>query len=257
MKSFNRIRVLNNVVSDLIEKENMNNIVVADIATDHGYLAEQLCRNEKIAKVLATDISQKCLDKTNELKNKFNLDKIETRLGDGLKPIETAEIVVIAGVGGYEIIKMLSNQNITNSGEKKCCNFVLQPTKNFVDLRLWLIKQNIEIVSDFIVKSGGKFYPIISVNLNKKCTTIADIFNVYFGKSNDKNNPVFYEFLLDTKNRLNFILKLEKSEIENSNDLKTKKQVFELACELIKNYKGEMKNVWQNFGVSKNWRGYN
>ena len=243
MKSFNRIRALNNVVCDLIEKENLNNIVVADIATDHGYLAEQLCKNEKIAKVFATDISQKCLDKTNELKNKFNLNKIETRLGDGLKPIEKVEIVVIAGIGGYEIIKMLSNQNITDSGEKKCNNFVLQPTKNFVDLRLWLVKENIEIVSDFVVKSGGKFYPIIVINLEKKCTMQANIFNIYFGRTNDKNNAVFYEFLLDTVERLKFVSLLEKSEIENSDNLKIKKQVFELAYELIKNYKGELKNV--------------
>ena len=80
MKSFNRIRVLNQEVCRIINEHKLTNVVVADIATDHGYLAEQLSKNEKISKVYATDISQKCLDKTNKLKEEFNLDNIETKI---------------------------------------------------------------------------------------------------------------------------------------------------------------------------------
>ena len=255
MKSFNRIRALNKVVCDLIDSENLEGIVVADIATDHGYLSEQLSRNGKISKIIATDISQKCLDKTNELKKKFGLDKIETKLGDGLEPIDSAKIVVIAGVGGYEIIKMISNQNITKNGKKKCSIFVLQPSKNVVDVRLWLIKNDYKILLDKIVKSGGKFYPIIVVDLEKKCDTEPTIFNVYFGKNNSTENRDFYEFLLDTKTRFEFTQEQE-FESDSSETIKTKKQIYNLASELIKKYKGENENVWQNFGVSKNWRGY-
>ena len=170
MKSFNRIRCLNEVASKLIKERNLKDVIVADIATDHGYLAEQLSRNPFVKKVYATDISQNCLDKTNELISKFNLEKIETKLGDGLSVIDQVDIVVIAGVGGYEIIKMLSNQNITKNNEKKCSLFILQPSRNEMELRRFLIDENIEISHDYIVKSGGRFYPIIVADLNKKNT---------------------------------------------------------------------------------------
>ena len=36
-----------------------------------------------------------------------------------MEPIDSVDIAVVAGIGGYEIINMLSNQNITKNGEKK------------------------------------------------------------------------------------------------------------------------------------------
>lgn len=239
MKSFNRIRRLNQVVVDLIDKKTLDNVVVADIATDHGYLAELISRCEKVSKVYATDISQACLDKTNDLKQRCKLDKIETKLGDGLVPIDKADIVVMAGIGGYEIIKILTNQNKLNDGTNKCDLFVLQPSKNPAELRLYLIEKNIEILSDFIVMSGGKFYPIIVVDLNSVNSTEKSIFNVYFGKDNTIENKEFLGFLNSQVEDLKFLEKISKNDIENSNDLKTKFEIFELSKMLIKKAKGE------------------
>ena len=239
MKSFNRIRCLNNVVEEIINKNKLKDVIVADIATDHGYLAELLSRNDNVSKVIATDISQKCLDKTNDLKNKFNLDKIETRLGDGLEPIEIADMVVIAGVGGYEIIKILNTHNKKNNNENKCNIFVLQPSKNAVDLRLFLIEKNIKILLDFLVFSGGKFYPIIVANLLENNDTEANLFNVYFGRENDVNNEVFIRFLNCQMNKLKFLENLSCDEINNSNELKTKFDIYDLVKNLLNKSKGE------------------
>lgn len=238
MKSFNRIRCLNNVVSEVIETRNMEDVVVADIATDHGYLAEQLSRNPKIKKVYATDISQKCLDKTNELILQYGLEKIEARLGDGLDAIDCAEIVVIAGIGGYEIINILSNQNITNKNKVKSSLFILQPSSNVVELRRFLIGKNIEITKDFIVKSGGRFYPIIVIDCAKINTTESNIFNLYFGKDNSTKNVDFVEYLYDVLEKLGFCKTLKIS--DNTDEiLKEKIEVFMLANEIIKKYKGD------------------
>ena len=235
MRSFNRIRVLNQEVSRVINGHNLTNIIVADIATDHGYLAEQLSKNEKIAKIYATDISQKCLDKTNKLKEEFKLDKIETKLGDGLDAIDAADVIVVAGVGGYEIIKMLSNQNITINGENKSNIFILQPSKNPVELRKFLIQKNIKIENDFICKSGGKFYPIISADLKKNNDTETNIFNIYFGRENSTENADFVDYLNYKIEELSFLEKLSESEIENSDDLKTKNEILKQAKTLLKN----------------------
>lgn len=238
MKSFNRIRKLSEVVDEFLLQLGIGDAVVADIATDHGYLAELLSRNEKITKIIATDISEKCLDKTNELIKRCSLTKIETRLGDGLKPITHADLSVLAGIGGYEIIKILSNQNITKTGENKCNFFVLQPTKNFVEIRRFLIEKNVKIVRDFIVKSGGKFYPIICVNFLEKNDNQNDLFDIYFGKSNTVEDDDFFEFLLNTKSRLEFLENIKIDE-EKINDLQVKFDLLKLVNSLINSRKGD------------------
>ena len=233
MKSFNRIRCLNKVVCDIIDEYGFSDIVVADIGADHGYLAELLSRNDKIKKIYATDISQKCLDKTNELVSKFNLKKIETKLGDGLDAIDSAKISVVAGIGGYEIINMLSHQNITINKGKKCELFIFQPSKNAAELRSYLIDENVAIIRDEIVKSGGKFYPIIVVDLNKFNTMEKNVFNLYFGQSNDIENADFVAFLKDIVARLD-VLKTLKNRDYLDDDVKLKLEIYELAKKLIK-----------------------
>lgn len=239
MKSFNRLRQLDLVISNIINENNLNNVVVADIGTDHGYLAELLSRNEKISLVLATDISQKCLDKTNKLIKENNLQKISTILGDGLDAIEKAKIVVAAGIGGYEIIKMLSNQNITKNGENKCDIFVFQPSKNVVELRQFLIEKKYKILHDFIIFSGGKFYPIICVNLGVFDELKPSIENVYFGRDNSFKNQVFIKYLKNEINKLSFIELLDKKTIENDEDLKLKFKIFNLAKSIVNKNKGD------------------
>lgn len=239
MKSFNRIRVLNQIVCEIISQKSLENATIADVGTDHGYLAELLSRSDNITKIIATDISKKSLEKTIQLIKQNNLTKIETKLGDGLTPIDSADIVVLAGIGGYEIINMLSNQNITKTGGNKCEYFVLQPTKNFVELRRFLIEKNYKIERDFITKSGGKFYPIICVNLLEKNDSKGDLFCLYFGETNDIENKDFFEFLLDTKNKLEFLEKLDKNKVNNDADLQVKFELLLLAKSLIKKYKGE------------------
>lgn len=239
MKSFNRIRRLNQVAGDVIEKYGFQKAIVADIATDHGYLAELLSRNESVSKVFATDISQRCLDKTNELKQRCKLDKIETRLGDGLEPIDYADLTVLAGIGGYEIIKILSQQNALKNGENKCNLFVFQPSKNAVELRLYLIDNNIKIVSDFIVFSSGRFYPIIIADLLQKNDTEKTLFNLHFGRDNSVNNVDFLRFLNRQIEDLKFLENMSNSAINSGYDLKTKFDILQLAKNLINKSKGD------------------
>ena len=239
MKSFNRLRCLNRAVFDLIDEINLKNAIVADIATDHGYLAELISRNEKVLKVYATDISRKCLEKADELKKRCNLKKIETRLGDGLDPIDCVDLVVVAGIGGYEIIRMIDVQNIKSDGERKCNYFILQPTKNVVELRSYLIDKKFEIIRDYIVYSGGKFYPIIIVDLSKKSVIDKSMFNLHFGKSNNVKNCDFVRYLKMRIEELKFVKKLKREDFENSNDLKTKLKIYELAKKLINESEGE------------------
>ena len=239
MKSFNRIRRLTEVVGDFIDNNGLDNITIADIGADHGYLAELLSRNDKIKKVIATDISKKCLEKTEKLIKDFNLDKVEARLGDGLEPIDMVDIAVVAGLGGYEIINMLSNQNITKNGEKKSKIFVFEPSKNTVELRQFLIENNIEILRDFIIESGGRFYSIIVCDLEETNTVEKNLFNLYFGRDNDASNADFIGFLKFQMELYSFLKTLSKEQIESDENTKIKYEIFMLANKILKEKQGD------------------
>ena len=69
MKAYKRLKKMAETVDSLIA----NDAVVADIATDHGYLAEALSKEDRISKIIATDISKKCLNKVEKLVEKCGL----------------------------------------------------------------------------------------------------------------------------------------------------------------------------------------
>ena len=126
MRTVKRLKSIVSLIND-------NSKVVADIGADHGYLSKILIEENRAKKVIATDISEPSLRKTDNLIKQFMLtDRIETRVGDGLVPIKNGEVqtVVIAGMGGYEIIKILQSNT-----DKNIEKFILQPVQNTLQLR--------------------------------------------------------------------------------------------------------------------------
>lgn len=239
MKSFNRIRRLSEAVNDFVKDYKLNNITIADIGADHGYLSEILARNDKISKVIATDISKKCLNKVEELIKNNNLTKIETSLGDGLNAVEVVDLAVMAGIGGYEIINIISNQNITINGDKKSRYFVFMPSKNTLELRVWLYENNVKIIKDYIVESAKRFYSIIIVDLNSKNDSEKTNFNLYFGKDNDENNEEFLNYLAFQIELMSFF---DSPEIDKDNLDKNTMQKYEIYCmanKILKEKRGE------------------
>ena len=190
MRAYKRIKAMARVADKLAKEGD----VIADIATDHGYLAELFDRNDKFKTVYATDISKDCLKKVIDLKNNYNLSKVIPLLGDGLEPLPNIDLVVIAGVGGLEIIKMITKQNKQPLGNK-CDIFVLQPAQNVFEFRKWLFDNEIYVISDFLVEDANKFYPIIAIDLSKKQINDKNLFNLYCGRDNDITNIEFKHFL--------------------------------------------------------------
>lgn len=205
MKTDKRITKIADAVDFLTEVIQKNNLVVADIATDHGYIAEKVVNNPRVKKVIATDISEKCLQKIIDLIKNRQIDNIETIVGDGLIPIDKTDIAVIAGIGGYEIINMIEKQNKTNNGELKCRYFVLQPAQNEFELRKWLFKNNIYVLKDYVVEDAKRFYPIIVINVLKKQRNKSNLFNLKLGRDNDINSADFKNYLLMHKENLEFL----------------------------------------------------
>ena len=140
---------------------NFDASVVADIGTDHGILAFKILTEHKATRVIATDISEPSLHKAIEIKNKYNLgENYVCLVGDGFKPLEKEsqiDIVVVAGMGGNEIVKILKEKPERLNIKK----YIFQPMQDVMVLREYLIGNGYEIIIDETVKDRGKFYSTI------------------------------------------------------------------------------------------------
>ena len=133
-------------------------VTVADIGTDHGYVASYLVKEKKYKKAIATDVNEGPIKKAQKNIDALKLsDKIETRLGDGLDVLEDGEVdtVVIAGMGGMLICKMLSE-----AAEKltKIDKLILQPQSDIEEVRRHVHKLGFKIERESICMEDGKFY---------------------------------------------------------------------------------------------------
>ena len=106
--------------------------VVIDVGCDHGYLEELLIKENKVKKIIATDISLASLTKTKVRMQKLGFEsKVECVLADGLnfESQSKSNFAIIAGIGGIETVNILKgNKNNVNE-------FILVPVQNVVAVR--------------------------------------------------------------------------------------------------------------------------
>lgn len=164
-----------------------NNLSLAiDIGTDHGFLALKLIEEKNTKLVLATDISEGSLQKAQKLAIETNnVERLVCLLSDGFINIpmqEKVDVVVIAGMGGNETVKVLSQCGwIKNIKE-----FVLQPMQDVEILREYLLKNGFSLYYDETVKDRGKFYHVIKCGYNNQNIKYEQD-DIFIGVT-DKNN---------------------------------------------------------------------
>ena len=155
---------------------------VADVGCDHGKLGYYLVSTDRAEKVIATDISAPSLQKAQELAFDNGVSHLmETRLGDGLSPIKSneADTVVIAGLGGDVMAEILSSARLYG---KEFDHFVLSPNTHPEKVRRELAHSNHTIVTDNLTECAGKYYTIISTQLNKDYKETLDDEQIVYGK---------------------------------------------------------------------------
>ncbi|MGB5824657.1 MAG: class I SAM-dependent methyltransferase, partial [Proteocatella sp.] len=85
-----------------------------DVGTDHGYLPIYLIKNDILENAIASDVSKGSLAKAiEEVKKEKLTDKIQTRLGSGLRVIKTEDeidTIVLAGMGGILISQLIDEK---------------------------------------------------------------------------------------------------------------------------------------------------
>lgn len=115
-----------------------------------------MLKNSLCERAIISDISQKCLNKAQVLLNKYIADgKCIPVLCSGLEKIDkSTDLVLVAGMGGEEIINILKCAFIPE-------NFVLQPMRNVREVREYLLQNGAEITRDDVFESGGKYYFVL------------------------------------------------------------------------------------------------
>ncbi len=151
--------------------------VMADIGCDHGKLTRRALLEGRAKRVIATDISEKCLNKARELNS--DLKNVKFSIGDGLEALdgESCDVIVISGMGGNTIMNILE--------PLPDATLILQPQSDAPALRRFLVENNYFIKEDFVTCANSKFYDIIraekgSMTLNK--TQL--LFGAYYEKPN-------------------------------------------------------------------------
>ena len=136
--------------------------VVADVGCDHGRLSCALIQRNLAQRCIAIDISEPSLKKAERLARQIGAeDRIETRLGDGLKPLVAyeADALAILGMGGTLMTEILDVIPPLMGATKA----VLQPMRAPDDIRKWLYERNYPILDDRVVLDAGRHYQIFSV----------------------------------------------------------------------------------------------
>lgn len=184
--------------------------ICVDVGTDHGYLASYLVINGICKSAIACDINNGPLNTARQTVEKLGLKgKIDLILSDGLDNIPDEEItdVIIAGMGGELIAKIISKANWLQRGT----NLVLQPMTKAEFLREWLFCNGFKILNEKPVCDGIFNYTIIQAAFSGEFKTIDDYF-AYTGliDSNSDEGKLYFKAIL---NRIEKIISgLKKSE---------------------------------------------
>ncbi len=162
---------------------------VADIGTDHLQLPVYLINSGICRSVIAGELNQLPYRQAENLAAFHKLTgKIQVRLGDGLKVLspDEAEVVVIAGIGGGAILKMLSD---SPDALKTVQRLILQPMTGAGYLRLWLVQNGWRISDETLVEEKGRLYCVILAEHGRE--SAQDQFLIEIGpRLAEKNNPL-------------------------------------------------------------------
>jgi SAM-dependent methyltransferase len=219
--------------------------VIADIGTDHGYVAVGLLQEKKAHKVISSDISSNSLQKAIDyVKSNYLEDKIDTRVGSGLSVLQAdeADAVIIAGMGGVLISKILED-DYDNKFSKKSPTLILQPVQQASNLRYYLYENNFDIIDEHYIDDMGKYYHII---IAKKYTQKSKNY-----MSLQKNKDVFLEYgILNISKKNQLIKNTLQSQIEKNKTLLKKLKDNNVSDEYIQKivvYLKQLEEVYDTF----------
>ncbi len=129
--------------------------IIADVGCDHAKIAAYCAESGIAQKVIASDISEKCLQKARLRLG--GADNVEFKCCDGIAYI--CDEAIIAGMGGLLICEILK------SAERLPQTVVLCPHRDEDAVRRTLFALGYGITDDISVAERGKYYSVIRARL--------------------------------------------------------------------------------------------
>lgn len=176
---------------------------LCDVGCDHGIVGATALLKNKAQKTVFIDVSKRCLQKAETLCKQLELPNCTFICQDGLGDIN-CDCAVIAGMGGLEITKILSQASALPD------KLVLQPMRDVPTVRKFVSKFY-SIVVDKIVQEG-KFYDIMYLQRGSSELTEDEI---NFGLTNLTHPTADFHAYLVRELRIanKILLSTEKSQV--------------------------------------------
>ena len=168
-----------------------NGTGLIDVGTDHGYLPVWLAKNGYAGKLFASDIKEGPLLSARRTAEAAGLtDRICFLLCDGLAlcPPDEIDTIVIAGMGGDMIVKILDEAEWCMNSRY---HLILQPMTKAEVLRYWLVYNGFGIDSETLVEDNSILYQIISTRFGGS-TRLSDA-ELFIGKHSLCNSSTLFE----------------------------------------------------------------
>ena len=206
---------------------------VIDVGTDHGYLPAALAASAYPGRIIASDIRPEPLHAAERTAARADVrGRIEFLLCDGLAlcPPDAVDTIVIAGMGGDSIVKILDDADFCMDSRYL---LVLQPMTKTEVLRYWMAYNGFEILSESLVQETGGLYQILTARFGGK-TTLNDA-ELFVGKASLAEDPGLYRLALEQlENRLSKALAGMQGREEDSPRLSLIREVEKQVKELRK-----------------------
>ena len=215
----------------------------ADVGTDHGHVPVELVRRAIVKKAVAMDVRKGPLSRATENIALAGLSaKIDTRLSDGVAKLlpGEADSVVIAGMGGELIIKILENGRHMWDSVKQ---WVLSPQSEIFKVRRWLFENGFVIRKEDMILEDGKFYTVMDVRRKKDADSEGKTANPDVLSLSEDSRMLYGDYLIRTKNPvlLTYLKEEEAKLLRFIEDLSAKAGDSERAAERLSELKLQLK----------------
>ena len=173
---------------------------ICDVGTDHALLPCFLFQRGA-RDLIASDVNDGPLRAAvATVKQHGAENNIKVIKSDGLRDVPECDDVIIAGMGGELIARIVTECSFTNENTR----FILQPMTKAEILRRELYTNGFEITEERTALSAGKTYTVMLVKFTGAKQEISDKF-AFFGKNTDSS---YIEYIKE---------KLRKKAIGNEN----------------------------------------
>ncbi len=154
---------------------------LCDVGTDHAYLPIWLLKSGKVPRAVASDVNPGPLETAAANAKRYGVaDRLILRLSDGLRAVspQEAEDVVIAGMGGELILRMVGETPWLRDPEKR---LILQPMSSARELRAGLRDLGFALLDEQAAEDTGRIYTAFSARYIGE-TPATDRLYPYLGK---------------------------------------------------------------------------